>query len=74
MKISEAIGMCIIVLLGLFLSLCALAMYFSLITLFCAIPVYLVCLVLGIEFSWVNAAVLAGIVIVGFGIALIFDV
>lgn len=66
MKISEAIGMCIIVLLGMFLSLCALAIYFSLITLFCAIPVYLVCLVLGIKFSWVNAAVFAGIVIVGF--------
>lgn len=68
MKISEVIAAGLAVLFVLIVSMCIMAMFFSFITAICAIPVYLVCLVLGIEFSWVNAAVLAGIVIIGFGI------
>ena len=68
MEISKAIGMGIALFFVLFASICVLILIFSIITAACAIPVYLVSLVLSIKFSWANAAVLAGVLIISYGI------
>lgn len=68
MEISKAIGMGIALFFVLFASICVLLLIFSIITAMCAIPVYIVSLALSINFSWTNAAVLAGILIISYGI------
>lgn len=68
MKISEAIGACIIALSAILCSLFILALFLAVAVAICAAPIYLVCAILGVQFSWIYAFVLVGILIIVYAI------
>ena len=68
MKISEAISVCIIMAFTVFISVVILALFAAILLGICSVPVYLVCMIFGFEFSLLYPVVIVGIVILVFGI------
>lgn len=68
MKISEAIGLCIIMAFTVLISVFILALFAAILLAICSVPVYLVCMIFGFEFSWLYPVVVVGIIILVFGI------
>lgn len=68
MKIPEAIGLCIIMAFTVFISVFILALFAAILLAICSVPVYLVCMIFGFEFSWLYPVIVAGIIILILGI------